>query len=110
MSHRAEDLKLLRACIASWESKRDLAEDDGVDEPNWFEPFVSMLDTLVSGRYHELTDKQRSWVKGIYEKLFDAPQYENLFSSGKVNLSDCGKTPTPEVLKQPLPKKPPRRV
>ncbi len=65
-----------------------------------------MLDTLVSGRYHELTDRQRAWVQSVCEEL--EPTYLNLVSSGKANLSDYGRTPTPEVLKV-LPKKPPGR-
>jgi hypothetical protein len=107
VSLRDEDLKLLRACINKWEEKCGEAQDDGVEEPNWYQPFDSMLDTLVSGRYHELTEKQRKWVRGVHEQLFDEPTYENLFSSGKANLSDYGRTPTPEVLKKPLPKRPP---
>jgi hypothetical protein len=110
VSNRDNDLALLRACIAEWYSKRDAAEDDGVEEPNWYEPFRGMLAGLTSGAWDALTEKQRRWVKGVHERLFDEPQYENLFSSGKVALGGYGKTPTPEVLKKPLPMKPPRRA
>ena len=79
-----KDLKLLRACIGEWQSKREAAEEDDVDEPSWFEPFISMEADLVSGRWPCLTEKQRRWVKGVHEHLFDEPQYENLFSSGKL--------------------------
>lgn len=103
--HRDEDLKLLRACVSEWETKSDLAD---IDEPNWFEPFREMLANLESGRYLALTEKQRAWVRGVHERLFDVPTYENLFSAGKVPRGGYGATPTPEVLKH-LPKRPPGR-
>lgn len=63
--------------------------------------FQGMLD-----RGYPLSDKQRAWVRGVYERLFDVPQYENLISSGKAPRGR--EVPTPSVL-QNLPKKPPHR-
>ena len=104
MTLRDEDLKKLRALVA----RADDPPDQECDDPPWAEPFRRMLDDLESGKWPVLTDKQRVWVNGIYDKVFDAPQYENLFSSGKVPRGTIGKTPTPTVL-QNLPKKPPGR-
>lgn len=59
-------------------------------------------------RNRALSDKQRAWVKDVYDRLFDDPQYENLASSGRL----CRGRPVglPKVLlPQNLPKKPPQR-
>lgn len=55
-----------------------------------------------------LSASQEAWVRGVYERLFDTPVYENLFSSGKVPVGVI-KTAVPEVLRKPLPMKPPGR-
>jgi hypothetical protein len=60
-------------------------------------------------RSFSLSEKQVAWVKGIYEKLFDVPTYLNEFSAGRVPLGTKLATPVPEVLKKPLPLKPPGR-
>jgi hypothetical protein len=105
MSDRADDLRVLRACVSEWDCKRDLAEDDGVDEPNWYEPFASMLADLENGKWDALTERQRAWVRGVHERLFDEPIYLNLHSAGKVPRG-LREVPTPEVLtRRPL--KPP---
>jgi len=83
----AEDADLLRRAIAGKLS----------DEQR--EAFEDMLEKMGD---RGLTEKQRSWVKGV----LDEPEYENLVSSGKVPR---GKDiPTPAVL-QNLPKRPPTR-
>ena len=70
-------------------------------------PEGSFRDMLDKG--YPLKEKQVSWVKGIYEKLFDVPTYLNEFSAGNVPLGTALRTPVPEVLKGPLPLKPPGR-
>lgn len=93
---------MLRACV------QRVDQGDADDEPPWYQPFCSMVEKIDSGKWTYLTDRQRGWVRGVYEKLFDEPQYDNLWSSGKVPKGNYGKTPTPEVLlKRPL--KPPGR-
>ncbi len=55
-----------------------------------------------------LSDDQRSWVKSVYERLFDKPVYENLVSSGRAPRGR--EVPDPPVLqRENLPKKPPTR-
>ena len=70
-------------------------------------PFRDMLSKVSEG--FPLSEKQVSWVKDTYEKLFDEPAYVNAFSAGTVPLGTALRTPIPEVLKKPLPLKPPRR-
>ena len=63
-------------------------------------------DIIARGR--PLTDKQRAWVKGVYDRVFDDPQYLNLASSGR--LCRGREVELPKVLlPQNLPKKPPTR-
>lgn len=58
-------------------------------------------DMLAKNR--PLTDKQRAWVNGIYDRVFDEPQYSNLASSGRL----CVGRPVALLLPENLPKKPP---
>lgn len=101
MTH--DDAKLLRACI-HWASEQEKDRDLDENEEKWRDAFQSMLD-----RWRILTDKQRSYLKGVYERVIGEPQYENAFSAGKVPLGTSMRTPVPEVLLRPLPKKPPPR-
>jgi hypothetical protein len=68
-----------------------------------------MVKTPLGRRLEELTEKQRRYVAGVYERVTGTPTYENLVSSGKVNLGSYGKTERPAVLRGELPKKPPGR-
>jgi hypothetical protein len=72
-------------------------EDSRIDE----KAFQQMLDRGLA-----LTEKQAKWVRGVYDRVFDSPSYENLFSAGKVPLGKPVETPA--VLRN-LPKKPPSR-
>ena len=101
-SRQADAAKMLRECL-SWAEEH---EDEAEHRMN-LGAFESMRKTVNADR--PLSDKQIAWVQSVYEKLFDAPQYENLFSSGKVPLGEKLATPVPEVLLRPLPKKPPGR-
>jgi len=101
-SRQADAAKMLRECLSWAEDHEEEAEHRmNVDA------FTSMLRVVNADR--DLTEKQIAWIQGVYEKLFDAPQYENLFSSGKVPRGEKLATPIPEVLLRPLPKKPPGR-
>ena len=53
-----------------------------------------------------LSEKQASWIRAIYERVFDAPTYENLASSGKLVR---GREVELLVDVMPKPKKPPQR-
>ena len=89
-----DDERMLRECLA-WAETHDGAERFNVAV------FTDMLN-----RRRPLSDRQGKWVRGVYEKLFDVPQYENLVSSGKVLRGR--EVETPEVLRN-LPKRPPQR-
>lgn len=98
-----DDAKLLRACIA-WASEQEKNRDLDENEERWRDAFQGMLD-----RWRTLTDSQRSYVKGVYERVIGEPLYENAFSAGKIPLGTSMRTPIPEVLKKPLPMRPPQR-
>ena len=66
-----------------------------------------MLDRMENGRIDFLTEKQRGYVRGVYEKVMQTPIYENLISSGKAPRGK--EVPTPAILLN-LPKHPPRRT
>jgi hypothetical protein len=111
MSHRDDDIKQLKACLAEVERDDDRRLNFG-DAAEKFDvdAFESMLDGLETHRWEELTEKQRAWVHGVHERLFDEPQYESAWSAGKVAEGKMLKTPIPAVLQKPLPKKPPKRA
>ncbi len=98
-----DDAKLLRACIA-WASEEEKNRDLDENEEKWRAAFQDMLD-----RWRVLTDRQREWVKSVYERVIGDPQYLNEFSAGKIPLGTALATPVPKVLQQPLPMKPPQR-
>jgi hypothetical protein len=91
----ATDAHMLEKLIA-WANEND---PDG--ERLSIEPFRQMLD-----RDRPLSLKQVAWLKDVYDKFCDVPQYENLVSSGKVPRGR--EIELPEVLKK-LPMKPPQR-
>jgi hypothetical protein len=64
----------------------------------------------IANRGLSPSEKQVAWIKSVYEKLFDTPIYENAWSSGKVARGAALATPVPEVLKKPLPLRPPGRA
>jgi hypothetical protein len=103
MKQRDEDLSLLRKIIAYAE---DLEEDDGRLSGETVKAFEDMLVRLLASPFGVLSDKQRRWAAGVWERLDGAPAYENLYSRGLV--PDGRPVPTPTVL-QNLPKKPPTR-
>lgn len=97
-------LDLLCEIVRWCDAHADEVEARGVPE----RAFRDMLSRVEeSGR--ELTDPQRAWVRSIYERLFDTPVYDNAWSSGKVPRGASLATAVPDVLKRPLPLKPPGR-
>jgi len=91
---------MIDAILAWCETHEDEVETRQIPEG----PFRDMLDKGLP-----LSERQVAWVKGIYEKVFDVPLYENAFSAGKVPIGEALRTPVPEVLKKPLPLRPPGR-
>lgn len=69
-SRREHDLRQLAALLEMTELREDERE-----------AFKDMRASLLEGGFHQLTEKQRNWVKSRHEEL--VPQYENLISSGK---------------------------
>lgn len=83
---------------------RQILHDERI-RPDEETAFRSMLDTLESGRYSSLTEKQRAWVDGVRARLeLDAGDAENLYSSGLVPTGRP--VETPDVLRK-LPMRPP---
>lgn len=121
MSQRKDDIELLRKTIAGLQkarSRADEAEADGVanawDEAEklqkHIEAFESMLARLIGNPQLELTERQRAYVGGVSEETLDEVFYTNAWSAGQVPRGlPKQATPTPKVLQQPLPKKPPKR-
>ena len=96
-----DDRRMLEELLAT---VRDMGADSFERRADqWFDPspFRDML-----ARDRSLTDKQRSWLRSVYEKVVGTPQYENMISSGKAPRGR--EVPTPKVLLN-LPKKPPGR-
>ena len=104
-----EDLRMLRALVA----KADELDETGSDEDEIFyqektrNAMRDMLDRMENAKIDFLTEKQRGYVRGVYERIFQTPVYENLISSGKAPRGK--EVPTPAVLLN-LPKHPPIRT
>ena len=95
-----ELIKMLDRLLAE-SSRRDEA-----DAPNPIPAaFIDMRNRAANGV--GLSPKQTAWIRGIYDRVFDEPTYENLVSAGKVPAGRP--VESPDVLKN-LPKKPPSAV
>ena len=103
MSQRDSDLKLLNELL-------DKHADEMTDVET--EAFAGMRFDITAydgPQYHQLTEKQRAWVKSVYERI--VPVYANLVSQGLVPKG----TPTAEsraldaMLARPKVLKPPPR-
>jgi hypothetical protein len=109
-AEREEDLRMVTECLDFFDSMR--ADEDSANSlamatlDKAATAFEGWLPKLEENPHYFLSEKQRGWLRGVYEKLFQAPVYENLVSSGKVPRGR--EVPTPIVL-QNLPKKPPGR-
>jgi len=101
MSQRDDDIAALQRLIV-WAEVEDHEEASST----WVEAFIGMLVDLENGKWPLLTEKQRAWVRGVTEKVFDEPTYSNDWSSGKVPRG-LREVETPAILRN-LPKKPPR--
>jgi hypothetical protein len=99
-----EDAKLLRDCLEFY-SLREQAQQLDDNEERHRDAFQDMID-----RWRHLTPTQRSYVRGVHERLNLGVHYENAWSAGKVPRGKALATPVPEVLLRPLPKRPPGRV
>jgi len=97
------------------EMLRELVEETGrtseeEDEPRWASSMADMWSRYTNGRLSTFSGKQAAYIRETHEKVFDEPTYSNDFSAGKVALGEALRTPIPDVLKGPLPKKPPGRL
>lgn len=98
----SDDQRLLQRLV-EWGDKRDAGEEESDGDARIdVAPFREML-----SRNRPLSDAQRAWARGLTERLFDEPTYENLASTGRVCIGRP--VPTPPVL-QNLPKAPPGRT
>jgi len=100
------ELLMLRGLVARGRELEERGEEDAYLQGHVLRAFSEMLDRMETGRQTKLSDKQRAWVKSVYERVFEQPVYENLVSRGLVPRGR--EVATPEVLKN-LPLKPPRR-
>jgi hypothetical protein len=102
--------EMLRAIVETLDRADVADEENEGDDTSKFEAGMrDMLDRHSRGKLFRFSPKQEKWIRETYEKVFDEPQYENAFSAGKVPLGEKLRTPVPDVLKKPLPLKPPGR-
>lgn len=100
----ANDLDALTEILRYAEQHED--DDYQLVTDNTRQAFQRMREELEGGHRSALSDKQRSWVQGVLEKVTGTPTYENAWSAGRVPMGKP--VATPEVLKR-LPKRPPQR-
>jgi len=100
ITSQGEARRMLAECLSWAEAHEDEAE--ARMNVHAFEDMKNRVEKFGL----DLTDKQIAWIRGVHEKLFDVPHYENLVSSGRVPRGK--EVPTPPVL-QSLPKRPPAR-
>jgi hypothetical protein len=104
VSHRTSDLNLLGELLDKHAADlTDLEVEAFASMRLDLQAYGGILDGTDVGRpFHQLTDRQRSWVTGVHERV--VPAYANLVSRGLVPRGR--EVPTPAVL-QNLPKRPP---
>jgi hypothetical protein len=68
----------------------DLVESGKLTEEQE-EAFSKMLDDLTKGTYRKLTERQRSWAESIHARIGLDPGTANLFSTGKVKVTEQDK-------------------
>lgn len=95
--HRRMLSRLIQRATELEEEDRELPK--GLD--------VAAFENMLSNN-RPLSDKQRSWVAGVYEEVFDEPRYANLASSGRLCVGRPVYAPK-VLLPENLPKKPPAR-
>ena len=104
----ADDLKMLRELCAKADEYDELEEGAHLEYPERHrEAFRSMLDRMENAKLYQLSESQRGYVRGVYERVFQMPVYENLVSEGKVPR---GKEVKLLIDEMPKPKKPPGRM
>ena len=103
-TNRETDLRML-SVVLRFGAEHE-ADDYQVVSGQAFRAFGEMAVRLESRPGTALSDKQRKWLAGVYERVTGEPQYENLVSSGRVPRGR--EVETPAVL-QNLPKRPPGR-
>lgn len=103
----SEDMNMLRRLVAEGNRRE---ESDEEEHPNLQDhvrrAFADILSLLENGLRQSLSERQRAWVRDVYDRVFDEPLYENLASSGKLAR---GREVKLLVDDMPKPKKPPQR-
>ena len=95
------DMGRLRTVIRMFDTLPGRLDDH---EEGHLRAFTGMLEEMVSGKRTKLTEKQRGYLKGVYERI--APRVQHLPANGPtIELV----APIPDVLRV-LPKKPPTRI
>jgi len=97
-----DDKRMLQALIDAIPGIIEQSEND--EEPKWAGPVRDML-----AKNKALTTKQTEFVHDVFERIVGEPIYKNEWSSGKIPRGEKLATPVPDVLKKPLPLKPPQR-
>lgn len=99
-----EAIRLIDEVLATVEGTDD-------DEETRFRvsDFRSMRERLLKFENSQapVSERQATYIRDVHERVLGVPQYENLFSSGKLCIGRPVETPA--VLKN-LPKKPPGRA
>lgn len=93
-----DDARLLRATIAAL---RDLGDLDD-NQSRHLAAFEQMLD-----RYRPLSDNQRQYVRDVAQRL--EVDWEAPLLAKDVPVGEMFRTPVPDVLRKPLPLRPPGR-
>lgn len=107
MSRDDEDMRMLRElCVKADELDAASNDADAAIADFKFPDKARTAFRQMLSRARPLSERQRAWVRGVYETVFDAPVYENLASSGNL----CrGREVELLVERMPKPKKPPAR-
>ena len=109
MNLRADDLTMLNELLNDHADELTDVETEAFAGMRFDLTAYTGLSSARGPGFHQLTDKQRAWVKSVHQRL--VPDYANLVSSG---LCPRG-TPTAEskaldaMLSRPKPMRPPPR-
>jgi hypothetical protein len=97
MTFREKDMETLNTLLSNYLG--DISDSER-------ESFEDMYEKLLSTLMEHLTERQRAWVKSVYDRC--VPDYQNLISTGQAPRGK--EVPTIELLKREnLPLKPPSK-
>lgn len=95
------DMSKLRAVIRAFDAIPGRLDDH---EEGHLRAFSGMLEEMVTGRRVRLTENQRGYLDGVYQRI--APRVASLHANDSATSMSAS---IPDVLRN-LPKKPPTRV